>query len=647
MRYAQMVDMVDTLPDEAKQPRYAIFRANRRTEQKKNFRPIGKILLKEWAEKSLKDTPTLQAFLSGTFGRGGYFIEPWDEHGQRMTKVAAWFIHTHPEDNMRDNMRDPEDDDYDDEEDEDSHPRRSRFRRRYRDDVHDDDYLEERANVSDVLATATKAHSAQAMQANQSKDSLVSMLLLTQTQGAQAKAEDERRREDRLAEERRFERERMDRKEREDKEERERRDRLEKEDRDRKDKEAEQRRADERHERELAENRRRDDDAKRAASDTKRTEIMMAAITGLAPILVKLLDKPLPPAPAADPMAMILLKSFVDKQDKSDSTTVMFQQMGEMAKLQSTVTAEGMKSMMTLSNDMNQAVMKKALDMMMSSPQGQTTEGKSMIEQIMMAVQGAAELVKTLAPTPPAPIVHNHAGQPLLASPQDQNPNRRFARGPGQQQQPQPQQQPQQQQPQQLAEQQEPVGIPGVLHALRGIHLKGYNTNEEYQVFIQYIFQQIPLALRVAVLEGNDIQLYQLTKPAIDADPVLSEWTKMPDAVPWMRQFIPQLKPTIAEMFGAADKQRHQLDYLLTQGEQGRALALATPADFQAYIAEQNQAMVDQATPAPVEAPAEPTQPAPADAPAPPEPAPPEPAPQEQVFPEPESQDVAPSKDDP
>ncbi len=536
--------------------------------------------MKDWQEKALQTSDNLRGYLHERFGHGGYLIEPYDEHNQRMTKVAAWFVNTRPEDPM---AYDPEDDEEDDDLDDDDRPRR-RFRRRYRDDVHDDDFLEERANVADVLSTATRAHSAQAMQANQSKDSLVSMMLLTQTQNAQAKQDEERRRDDRAAEERRFERERMDRKEREDKEERERRDRYEKEERERKEREEDRRRQDEKEERARAEERRRQDETARAAAESKRTEVMIAAITGLAPLVIGLMKREPTPPPAADPMAMILLKSFVDKTDKADSTQVMFQQMGEMAKLQSTMTAEQMRSMMSLSTDMNQAIMKKALDMMMASPNGQSPEGKSMIEQIMMAVQGASELVKTLAPAPPAPTIVHQAPQ-LLPAPQDPNPNRRFARG-GQPQQPgqQTQQQQQPAQQQQPVQQEAPVGIPGVMHALRGIHLKAYTTQAEYQTYVQYIFTQMPLAVRVAILDGNDIELYKLTKPAIDADPALSQWTQTPEALPWMRTFIPQLKPTIEQMFGPADQQRNQLAYLMGQGQQGLALALATPADFQAYI---------------------------------------------------------------
>lgn len=566
--------MIDTLPDEAKQPRYAVFRANRRTETKKSFRPITRILMKDWEAKALKTTDNLRAYLHELAGPGCYMIEPYDEHNQRMTKVAAWCVHTNPEVTMG---YDPEDDDDDELDDE---PRGRRFRRRYRDDVHDDDYLEERANVADVLATATRAQTAQTMQAQNSKDSMMSMLLLTQTQGAATRAEEDRRREDRLAEERKLERDRQDRLEREAKDRQERQDRLDREDRERKDKEDAQRRQDERDERNREEQRRRDEDARRAASDAKRTEVMVAAITGIAPLLIGLMKREPTPPPAADPMAMILLKSIVDRTDKADSSQVMFTQMGEMAKLQTTIMSEQMRSSMNMSSEMNSAVMKKAMEMMMASPHGQSPEGKTMIEQIMMAVQGASELVKTLAPPPPpATIVHQQP--PLLQAPQ--NPNRRFARGGAE-----TQQQPVQQQPQpaqQQPEQQSPVGIHGVMHALRGIQTKAWQTNEEYQTFVQYIFSQIPLAARVAILDGNDIELYRLTKPAIDADALLTAWVGLPETLPWMRQFIPTLKPTIEQVFGAAQQQRDQLAYLVQQGgEQGMQLALATPADFQAWI---------------------------------------------------------------
>ena len=602
-RYRQAVELIETLPDEAKQARFAVFRASRRTEQKKDFRPLRRIMLNEWNEKNFKDQSTLRAWLQGTFGSGGYVLEPYDEHNRRMDKVAAWFVNTNPEDDM---AYDAEDDDDDDDRDDDR-PRDRRFRRRYRDDAHNDDILEERANVSDVLATATRQHSAQAMQANQSKDSFVSMLLLTQGQNAQAKAEEERRREDRQAEDRRLERERMDRKEKEDREERERRDRMEKEDRDRKERDDERRRQDERDERKREDERRRDQEAQRATAEAKRTEVMMATITGLAPLLLNLLKKE-PPAPKeSDPRAMILLKSFVDKSDRADSSQVMFQQMGEMAKLQSTMTAEQMRSMMALSGEMNSTIMKKAMDMMMASPQGQTSEGKGIIEQVMAAVQSASEIVKTLAPQPPPATIVQHQ-QPLLAAP-EVNPNRRFARNPQQPAPAQQQQQAAQQPAQPEPEPSMPVGIPGVLHALRGIQLRAWSTTEEYQQFVQYLFTQMPLALRVAVLDANDLDIYKLTKTSIDADQVLTAWVSTPEAVPWMRTFIPSLKPTIEQMFGPGDAQRNQLRHLLAQGPQGHALALASPADFQAYIAQQKQPEPPAAA-APVPAPDAPQAPA-------------------------------------
>ncbi len=597
-RYRQAVDLIETLPDDAKQARFAVFRANRRTEQKKSFRPLKKIMLNEWREKNFQNADTLRAWLKEYLGPGGYVLEPYDEHNRRMDKVAAWFVNTNPEDDM---PYDPEDDDDDDLDDE---PRGRRFRRRYRDDTSDDGYLEERANVSDVLATATRAHSAQAMQANQSKDSLVSMMLLTQTQNAQAKQDEERRRDERAADERRYERERADKKEREDKEAAERRERLDREDRERKDKEEERRRQDERDERNRIEQRNRDEDARRAQSDAKRTEIIVAAVSALAPMIIGLMKREPTPPPQADPMAMILLKSIVDKTDKADSSQVMFTQMGEMAKLQTTIMSEQMRSSMNMSSEMNSTVMKKAMEMMMASPQGQSPEGKSMIEQIMMAVQGASELVKTLAPPPPAVTVQQQHLLPM----QDQNPNRRFARAP---QAPDPTQQ--QQAPAAPvappAPEQAPEGVAGVMHALRGIHTKAWSTNEEYQTFLQYLFQQMPLALRVAVLDGNDIDIYKLTKPAMDRDPVLHTWAHSPEALPWMRQFIPTLKPSIEQMFGAADDQRNQLRYLLSQGQQGHALALATPAQFQAYIEQQQKEQPQQPEAPAASAPAAPVAP--------------------------------------
>lgn len=608
MRYAQMVEMVDTLPDAAKQPRYGIFRASRRTETKKGFRPLFRILIGEWQEKNLQDESTLRAFLEDKAGKGCYFIEPQDEHNVRMTKVASWCIHTNPEAHMG---YDPEDDDEDDFDDDDR-PRGRRFRRRYRDDVADDDFIAERADVADVLSTATRASSAQALAANQSKDNLVGLLLLTQQNAASANSANDQRREERLAEERKQEREERDRRDRDAKEERDRRERMEKEDRERKERDDRERRDHEREERRREDDRRREQDAARAAAEAKRTEVMMTAITGLVPLVLKLMEKPAPVQPQSDPVTMMLLKSIVDRTDRADSTQVMFQQMGEMAKLQTTMTSEQMRSMMSLSSDMNQTIMKKALDMMMASPQGGTAEGKGWIEQLMTAMQGAAELVKTLAPAPPAPTIVNQQ-VPALPAPQQQDPNRRFARQHPPQQQAAPQgQQPaaaQQAAPQAEQEQQPPLGVQGVLYGLMGIQRKSYNTPEEYQTYIQYIFSQIPLALRVAVLDGDELALFRLTKPIIDADPTLTAWVKADGVLGWMRSFIPTLKPTIEQVFGPADQQKQQYAYFASQGEQGMALALATPADFEAYV---RQAQAQQQQP-----PATPTGEQPPEAPAP------------------------------
>ncbi len=541
-RYAKMLELVSTLPPSATEFRFAIFRARRNSDSKSSFRPLEKIYFSRFQNENFGDEATLSAFLHEKYGPGRYFVEALDEHNQRLAKIPAYTVSAGNEDDM-------EDDEYDDE------SGGWRSRRRRRDDDEDDDPREARANMADLLSTVGKQNAAQVATVAKGGNDLISVMMMTQQASADARAAEERRRDEARAEERRREEMRAD--ERRKEQEQERRDREAADQR---------RRDDDRKDREALDQRRREETLAQMQAANKRTEIIVAAVAAAAPILAKVLEKKedttLPllfksMEKKEDPVMLMLLKGMLDKSQDDSSSKQMITQFGEMSKITSQMTQDQMRNMMTLSNDINGTIMKKALDMMMASPQGQTPEGKSMIEQIMSAVAGAADIVKTLVPpqAPAARITHQAAPVAAVAAPEAAAPAAPAAEKTT------TQAEWDAMTPEQQAAMREktPTGANAVIQSIYAIQNQRYGNQAEYQQLIQYLVTEMPLDLRVAVLNGDEAAVFGLLAPIVTTTPELAAWIMKPGVADWIRTFVSQLPPSLEGVFGPAQAQREQL----------------------------------------------------------------------------------------
>jgi hypothetical protein len=595
-KYAQIMELMGELPVEAKEPRFHIYPARTRVDQKLSFKPLARALLSEFKDKNFKEPGTLAAYLLDRFGVGRYCIEAYDAHGHRLDKIPSWYV-TAGEPSMLEDEDDGgryhDEDDYDD-----APPRRRRGARRLRDDDLDDP-VSERANMADLLITNARQASGQAAVAARSQTDMISIVMMQQTAQTEARAAEERRREDARMEERRREEARSEERRKEAADERRREeDRAERERKDERERE-------ERRRQEQAEERRREEDKRQrehlAAIEAanKRTELLVGALPTLGTIFGKVFEKRETPMEVAltrsltekkeDPVLAVLLKSVLDRGDRKDSTEVMMSQMAEFSKISSQMTADQMRIMMTTSSEFNREMMKKAMDMMLASPQGQTPEGKNFIEQVMGAISGAADIVNKLvpAPAPPQPQQQLQAPQQRRALPHQ--------RQQAPQQQPQPAQpaqaaqpaQSQQLTPEQQAElDQAPKGVIGVLAALMTIHGKQYNTQEDYQRLIAYCLSQMPVDLRVAIIEGQEATVFAIVQPYYEAVPELKAWITKPDVLLWIRDYVPKLTPHILAMHGSHDEQRAQLQNLLAQeAREAEEARLAAEAQAQAGTA--------------------------------------------------------------
>jgi hypothetical protein len=590
-KYAQIMELMGELPVEAKEPRFHIYPARMRVDQKLSFRPLARALLSEFKDKNFKEPGTLSAYLLDRFGEGRYCIEAYDAHSHRLDKIPSWYV-TAGEPSMLD-----DDDDRGELYDDEPEPRRRRSRRMRDDEL--DDPVENRANIADLLITNSRQASGQAAVAARSSSDMLGMLMFTQTSQNEARAQEERRREEARADERKREDQRAEERRREAQEERKREDdRAERERKDEREREERQRRED-------TEQRRRDDDKRqadfRASMDAanRKTELLIGALTTMAPILGKVFEKretsmeialtrSLTEKKEADPVMMMLMKSILDKSDRKDGTEMMVQQMIEFSKVSSQMTAEQMRGAMAMSNDMNREMLKRAMAMMESTPQGQTPEGKNFLTQMMEALAGAGDFAKAIFPVQPAaPVIVQQA------PPQQQRralPHQR-------QQQPQQPQQPQPAQPAQAAQPQQPHqltpeqqaqadaaprGVTGVLAALMAIHGHQYQTQDQYQALNAYLLQEMPVDLRVAIIEGQEATVFQIVRPFYEASPELNAWITKPDVLLWIREYVPKLSPHILAMHGSHDEQRAQLAGLLAQqaaeDEAARAVAEAQGA---------------------------------------------------------------------
>lgn len=578
-RYAKMLEFSESLPPQAREFRFAVFEGNPRTEMKRDFRPLEKILYSKFIEQGFKDEGTFAAYLDEKFGPGCYFVEPLDEHNKRLEKLAAWIVHA------GDPMDD--DDDYDDD--------RPRGRGRWRRQRYDDEGAgpDDRANTADLISTVARQQTAQVSQVAKSSNDFMSILMLQQSQATEARQAEERRRDEQRAEERRREEVRAEERRRE--QEQERRERDEREER---------RREEARVQYQREEERRREEARHLIEASNKRMEVIAGLCTTvvpvlgelfkkkedtLTPILLKLTEK------KDDPIVALLLKSILDK----DSSGLLIQQMGEMQKISASMTVEQMTQMMKFSTTMNETIMKKAIDMMMASPEGKTPEGKNMIEQIMGALQGAAEIVKTLVPgqPPPQPAqgVRVHTAAPAAALPAPAAPPQPAPPepipGPGSAQRPvvNPRHPDgraktpaeirwESMTPEEQAKEQAsmPTGTIAVLMALKAIHTRQYGNQAEYQQLVQFLVTQMPLDLRVAVLNGDELGVAAITTPVAQKEKEIWEWLMLaevpvpagapqgteaqPSTLAWIRGFTSQLPPSIEAIHGPAQAQRDQLE---------------------------------------------------------------------------------------
>lgn len=572
-KYQKMVDLLDALPDSAKEYRFAIYRSRRHQEAKASFRPLERIYFTKFQSENFKDEATLGNYLGDKYGPGRYFIEPLDEHNQRINKMPCWVVRGGNEDDMDDG----DDDDFGDEQ----RPGWSRGRRRRDDDDEDDDPREARANMADLLTTVGKQNAAQVATVAKSGNDIFSIMMLTQSQAQESRAAEERRREEQRVDERRREDQRAEDRRRE--QETERKEREERENR---------RREDDRKDREAADARRQADNIAMMQAANKRTEIIVAAVAAAAPVIGKLFEKKedqtLPlliksMEKKEDPVMLMLLKGMMDKAHDDSATKNMITQFGEMSKMTSAMGQEQMRSVLALSNDINGAMMKKAMDMMLSSPQGQTPEGKSIIEQVMSAVAGAADIVKVLVPQqqqqPPArlaqhqPAIAANIAAPTVtptAAPAAESEKTRTeiaweAMTPEQRA---------------AAEAQTPRGAEAVVQAIYAIQQQKYQSQAEYQELIKYLVTEMPLDLRVAVLDANESMLMGIMQPIVMKTPALVTWIMQPGVADWIRTFVSQLPPSLEGIHGPAAAQREQYVAALAAQKSAETapVADATPA---------------------------------------------------------------------
>jgi hypothetical protein len=592
MKYAAMMTAIDALPVEATEYRFGVYPARRRVDAKAEFHPLCKILLSEWNQNNFKDMATLANYLGERFGSGRYVIEALDSFNRRLDKIAPLYVMAGDPGMIDDDL--DGDERFDDEDD-----RRPRRRTRRLRDEDQDDPVAERANMADLLVASTRQAAGQTVQAARSQTDMMGLLLLTQSRTDETRAAEERRREESRAEERRREETRAEERRREQAEDRKREeDRAERE-------RKEERDRDERIRQAQAEDRRREDQKRQdenlalMKAQNERTQMILTGLTSLGPVLSKLFEKRESPMEIAltrsltekkeaDPLQMMLLKSILDRGERKDGTEMMVQQMIEFSKVSSQMTAEQMRGAMAMSNDMNREMLKRAMAMMEGTPQGQTPEGKNFLTQMMEALAGAGEFAKAIFPVQPAAI----------AAPPPQQAQQRRAL-PHQRQQVQQPQQPQPAQaaqsagpaqaltPEQQAQLQAqaddaPKGVTGVLAALMAIHGHQYETQEQYQGLVAYCLTQMPVDLRVAIIEGQEATVFAIVQPFYEAQPELKAWISKPDVLLWIRDFVPKLSPHILQMHGSHDEQRAQLQGLLAaQAREDEEARLAAEAQGQ------------------------------------------------------------------
>jgi hypothetical protein len=203
--------------------------------------------------------------------------------------------------------------------------------------------------------------------------------------------------------------------------------------------------------------------------------------------------------------------------------------------------------------------MKKAMDMMLSSPQGQTEEGKSMIEQVMGAIAGASEIVKALVPGKPAVV----EAPPVMQAPvqqQQQQTTRHRLSAPAPAASPASAPAPEAADTRSVAQKEwdamtpeqraaatsnVPTGTAGTMVALQAIQEKRYSNQAELQGLVQFAITSMPVDLQDAILAGDEMKVIGIAGPAIEANPAIKTWAMSDGVLAWIRSYVAQLAPSI------------------------------------------------------------------------------------------------------
>lgn len=579
-KYAATLAVMDSMPQSAKEAKFAIYRARRRVDTKRDFKPLAKISLSEWKDKGFGGPEGMgaqAAYFTERWGTGRYLVEPIDELGNRITKLASWVVAS-PGIEEDDDMLD--DDDYDDEYDDDR-PRRRRRRRRDDDDDFEDDPRDKRLNLADFLIASNQQDRGAVSKVVDSSQNTLAIMMHSQQNQSQLAREEALRREQMEAQRREDERRRDEERRRED---------TIREDRRREDQRAAQ----------IAEDRRREDTNRIATeASNKRMELMIAAATAVLPRLFEKKESGIEQAilasltskKEADPLMLMVMKNVLESNAKPvDPMGAVVSSMIEMQRMGNQMNVENTKQILALNGEVTKTLVTKILE---NSEEG--GGNKNMLEQIMGVLGSASEMVSKLMPTPPAaPTQYQQLAQarqqqqPRIAT-QPVAPAADAAVAPGA-----PAQEEQTGRPvpspEQLAAFEQAVRANptfGVLATLRAIQQHAYGTTEEYQRLVQNAVQLMPIELRVAVLDNDEARVLQLVTPTIEHFDQLREWSSNQEVLTWLREYVPQLAQPIEAIYGAAAKQREEYVELLAQtNAQQQAAAEQAPQVEQPAVAE-------------------------------------------------------------
>ena len=542
-RYQQILEVQKALPARAREVRMAIFEARPGTGHKGHHLPLKTILFEQWKEAGLADEGALASWLEENLGPGLYLVETRDAHNKRIDKIPNFTIATDEEANMA------YDDDYDENEDVMIVPRhgrrRRRRRRRYTEDVpyevddEEEDVIEARSNIADMLTEQARLQAKERETTTRSTTDTMSLIMQMQHSQNEARerlVRDERAREERRSEERRQEM-RLE-------EERRREERRTEEDRRRDERKLEEERR--REERKAEEERRREERLRDENRSQSRMQTTLAAVTAAIPVILKMIEgkpntlqeavlaKVMAP-PATDPNQTLLLKHILDKNQGEQSIQSMIGSIVEMQRATGSIMTEQMRGAMTTQAEMSQALTKRVLDMALNNP-NVTEEDKGTLGQLMDIISGASGIINNLTgpgqQSQPVPMMP----QPVAMIPGAPQPDQVSMQqvGPVQQQ---------------VPVMETPTGIRAVGACLMTIQAQAYQTQEQYQEILAFMVSEMPDEVRQAVAAGDEMTVLSLCAQTFEADPELKAWITAPNTVQWVRQFLSQLAPQIEQMY--------------------------------------------------------------------------------------------------